>query len=101
MIYKLIYLNLAVLIIRFRYYGGFLLCESSTIAAGLSYNGKDPKTQTPKWNRIQSANPYEIELSTSVKVKIDNWNMSAQKWLRFYVYDRLYTEEQYRNNKTL
>lgn len=51
-VYKLIYFNFAVLFIRFRYYGGFLLCESSNIASGLGYSGKDEKTNLSKWDRV-------------------------------------------------
>lgn len=36
-----------------------------------------------------------------MRIKINNWNMSAQRWLRFYIYDRLYTEEQYKNSRAL
>eukprot|EP00825_Cyclidium_porcatum_P024641 TRINITY_DN2701_c0_g1_i2.p1 TRINITY_DN2701_c0_g1~~TRINITY_DN2701_c0_g1_i2.p1 ORF type:complete len:527 (+),score=80.38 TRINITY_DN2701_c0_g1_i2:33-1583(+) len=100
-VYKLIYFNFAVLFIRFRYYGGFLLCESSNIASGLGYSGKDEKTNLSKWDRVQQAKPSEIELSTNMRNKINNWNMTAQKWLRYYVYDRLYTEEQYKSSKAL
>lgn len=53
MLYKLAYLNISILFIRFRYYGGFLLCESSNMAAGLAYNGKDPKTGEEKWDRVK------------------------------------------------
>lgn len=31
----------------------------------------------------------EVETGTSFKVKIDNWNMSVQQFLKRYVYDRL------------
>ena len=40
---------------RLRYYFAWAVSESSLIFAGLSYNGVDPSTGRPRWDRCVNA----------------------------------------------
>lgn len=39
-----------------------------------------------------------MDLKTNPKDKIDKWNISVQTWLRRYVYLRVYTEKEMKEN---
>lgn len=57
-----------------RYYFAFILSEAVNNAAGLGFNGFDDKG-IPKWDLLTNVRPLKLELATSLKVVIDEWNM--------------------------
>ena len=71
------------------YLVGFCLMDIGPIACGLAFNGYDKETGKPKFDRVQSVNLTDHELSCDLKVLISSWNMSPAKWLKYYVYIRL------------
>ena len=71
------------------YLCGFCLMDIGPIACGLAFNGYDKETGKPKFDRVQSVNLTDHELSCTVKDLIITWNMSTAKWLKHYVYLRL------------
>ena len=87
---KLIYVNLSIFLIKFRYYFCWTLSDAGVTASGLSYGGKNNQGED-SWDRIISVHPLNVETSLSAQDKMNNWNMSIQYWLKNYVYLRLYT----------
>lgn len=74
---------------RLKYYGVWTLTEGSCILSGLGYNGIDPKTGKPLWNRLENVNAWEIETAQNSRAYLDGWNKNTNKWLRNYVYLRV------------
>jgi len=66
---------------RFTYYFAWLLAEGACILSGFGYNGKN-KDGSLKWDRASSVRPVKVELAPSFKDITENWNLSADKWLR-------------------
>lgn len=87
-LYRMIYMLLAVSMVRFKYYTAFKLGEAVNNAAGLGFNGYDSNGE-PKWDLLNNANIFELETCTSMKINIDSWNIRTLIWLRRVVYDRL------------
>ncbi len=50
-------------------------------ASGISYDGK-------AFDRINTINTWIFESSIHIRVKLSNWNMSVQQWLRKGIYER-------------
>lgn len=74
---------------RLKYYGVWTLTEGACILSGLGYNGLDPKTGKPLWNRLENVNAWEIETAQNSRAYLDGWNKNTNKWLRNYVYLRV------------
>mmetsp|Transcript_25119 Transcript_25119/g.17782 ORF Transcript_25119/g.17782 Transcript_25119/m.17782 type:complete len:108 (+) Transcript_25119:367-690(+) len=68
------------------YYIGFCLMDVGPVASGLSFNGHDEKTKEPLFNRVESLNLYNLEMSGHIKVFLSAWNISVHKWLKYYVF---------------
>ena len=49
---------------RLRYYFAWAVSESSLIFAGLSYNGLDPATGRPRWDRCINARIEKVQINT-------------------------------------
>ncbi len=64
------YYNVAMTGQRFLYYVGWCITDSSMIASGLGYNGKDPKTGEHRFDRIVSVHIMEVELGLSPTIMI-------------------------------
>ena len=74
---------------RLKYYGVWSLTEGACILSGLGYNGLDPKTSVPRWNRLQNVNPWGIESAQNSRAYLENWNINTNNWLRNYMYLRV------------
>lgn len=79
---------------RSKYYVAWMMGEIACLTAGISFSGmapspKDPSRLVPTWNKGVAAKPLLVEFGTSCKVMVDNWNIGTEKWLRYYVNDRL------------
>ena len=59
------------------------------IASGLSFNGYDKETKKPKFDRVQCAILWNLEVSYTVKDFLGSWNMSVPKWIKYYVFLRM------------
>lgn len=77
---------------------GFLLVQTGITSTGFTYNGKNERNQ-PKWDRVETINPVACELDPDIRQKIASWNISVQKWLRRYVYERCCPESDLKANK--
>ncbi|KAK5315234.1 Lysophospholipid acyltransferase [Exophiala xenobiotica] len=74
---------------RLKYYGVWSLTEGACIMAGIGYNGIDPSTGKPLWNRLENVDAWGIETAQNSRAYLDNWNKNTNKWLRNYVYLRV------------
>ena len=60
--------------------------DAGVASSGMSYAGDN------KWRYIESIDPT-LEFDAAPKNKIDKWNKSTQKWLKNYIYLRVYPYE--------
>ncbi|ESO06250.1 hypothetical protein HELRODRAFT_120427, partial [Helobdella robusta] len=88
--YKVFLIVLFTALQRQKYYFAWKLGEASNLNAGLGYNGVDEHGNS-RWDLIANVDVLKVEFSTSLKVLIDNWNISTACWLRYIIYDRLHS----------
>ncbi|EOA89241.1 uncharacterized protein SETTUDRAFT_37763 [Exserohilum turcica Et28A] len=74
---------------RMKYYAVWSLSEGACILSGIGYNGLDPKTHRPKWDRLTNINPLEIERAQNARAYLGYWNINTNNWLRNYMYLRV------------
>jgi lysophospholipid acyltransferase len=74
---------------RMKYYGVWAITEGACIMAGIGFNGVDPATGKPKWDRLENVDAWGIETAQNSRAYLDNWNKNTNKWLRNYVYLRV------------
>ena len=67
---------------------GFLFMECGPIACGLGFNGYD-KDGNPKFDRVQNVILWNMEFTSTVKDFFASWNMTTQKWLKYYIFIRM------------
>ena len=80
---KIIYFQVSCLCIRCRFYFIFVLNDSISNAAGLGFEGYDSLNR-PKWGLATNVNIKNMELSTSMRQTINNWNITSSRWIRRY-----------------
>ena len=103
--HRYLYLIPVFLCFRLRFYIGWLIAESSCIAATLGAYPQDSKPlsgrgptvptsgsndggETHSFYAIQNIDIYEIEVSVTMAHSMKHWNMTVQTWLVYYVYKR-------------
>lgn len=86
--YRILYLNLAMIGCKLRYYTGFKFGEAGSVASGFNYQGIKPDGSV-NWDRVRGACIRQCEFAATTKQTIDNWNISVSLWLRRYVFNRL------------
>jgi lysophospholipid acyltransferase len=74
---------------RMKYYAVWSLSEGSCILSGIGYNGIDPKTGRPKWDRLTNIMPLEIESAQNARAYLGFWNINTNNWLKNYMYLRV------------
>ncbi|CAG5176041.1 uncharacterized protein ALTATR162_LOCUS8283 [Alternaria atra] len=74
---------------RMKYYAVWSLSEGSCILSGIGYNGLDPKTGRPKWDRLTNIMPLEIESAQNARAYLGFWNINTNNWLKNYMYLRV------------
>ena len=67
---------------------GFYFMDSGPNISGLSYNGRDEQGND-KHDRICNIEIIKLYSSTTVPDMLTHWNMSTQKWLKYYVFIRM------------
>lgn len=70
-------------LIRFKYYSAWKIGILSVHASGVSYDEK-----TSEYTAIDHCKPSIIETTPHIRLKINNWNIMVQEWLRKCVYER-------------
>ncbi|XP_047200811.1 lysophospholipid acyltransferase 2 [Girardinichthys multiradiatus] len=84
---QVIYLYLAMLALRPKYYFVWTLADAINNAAGFGFNGYDTDG-SPQWDLISNLRILDIEFATSFKLFLDNWNIQTAQWLKRVCYER-------------
>ncbi|XP_044150129.1 lysophospholipid acyltransferase 1 [Bufo gargarizans] len=87
LLWKLIYLYIATMACKPKYYFAWTLADAVNNAAGYGFNGID-ENGNYRWDLISNLNIWNIEMATSFKMYIDNWNIQTAAWLKRVCYDR-------------
>ena len=84
-----VYMMLSMFTARCKYYTIWIMAEGACVLAGIGYNGVNPITHQPQYNRVSNVLVWEIETAESPKTYLDAWNTCTNRWLRYHVYMRL------------
>ena len=87
--HRILFVQGAGLVARFRFYGVWSLSNAACILSGLAYHGVDPATHHARWTRCKNVFVMQIELAHNWKEVLDAWNANTNMWLRETVYKRL------------
>lgn len=77
LIHKLLFLHIANMTCRFKYYTAWLMAEASLVTMGFEIGS------------VQIVRPMKIELATDPREVLLNWNISTDRWLHRYFYSRV------------
>ena len=59
--------------------------DAGLTATGVTYKKKEVNGKmVDDWNSAVNVNPLKVEFASNLKELIDNWNLSAQTWLKYY-----------------
>ncbi|KAL0964953.1 hypothetical protein UPYG_G00274850 [Umbra pygmaea] len=84
---QVVYLYLSMLTTRPKYYFVWTLADAINNAAGFGFNGYNDDG-SPRWDLISNLRIMDIELATSFKMFLDNWNIQTAHWLKRVCYER-------------
>ncbi|XP_076128691.1 lysophospholipid acyltransferase 2b isoform X2 [Alosa pseudoharengus] len=84
---QVVYLYLSMLTTRPKYYFVWTLADAINNAAGFGFNGYD-SDGSARWDLISNLRIFNIELATSFKMFLDNWNIQTAHWLKRVCYER-------------
>ncbi|XP_028293569.1 membrane-bound O-acyltransferase domain-containing protein 2 isoform X3 [Gouania willdenowi] len=84
---QIVYLYVAMLALRPKYYFVWTLADAINNAAGFGFNGYN-KDGSPRWDLISNLRILDIEFATSFKLFLDNWNIQTAQWLKRVCYER-------------
>lgn len=87
LLWKLLYLYISTMACKPKYYFAWTLADAVNNAAGYGFNGIDEDGNF-RWDLISNLNIWNIEMATSFKMYIDNWNIQTAAWLKRVCYDR-------------
>nr|XP_045379331.1 lysophospholipid acyltransferase 2 isoform X5 [Camelus bactrianus]XP_045379332.1 lysophospholipid acyltransferase 2 isoform X5 [Camelus bactrianus]XP_045379333.1 lysophospholipid acyltransferase 2 isoform X5 [Camelus bactrianus] len=85
---KVVYLYVSILAARPKYYFAWTLADAINNAAGFGFRGYD-KNGAARWDLISNLRIQQIEMSTSFKMFVDNWNIQTALWLKRVCYERV------------
>ncbi|KAK2580167.1 hypothetical protein KPH14_012438 [Odynerus spinipes] len=86
--YKMWYLYVATLMVRFKYYHAWIFADAICNNSGLGFNGYNESGQ-PLWDKFSNIDVIKFEFSLNMRDSIAHWNMGTNRWLRSLVYDRV------------
>ncbi|XP_060222271.1 lysophospholipid acyltransferase 2 isoform X4 [Meriones unguiculatus] len=81
------YLYVSLLAARPKYYFAWTLADAINNAAGFGFRGYD-RSGVARWDLISNLRIQQIEMSTSFKMFLDNWNIQTALWLKRVCYER-------------
>ncbi|XP_047379063.1 lysophospholipid acyltransferase 2 isoform X2 [Sciurus carolinensis] len=84
---KVTYLYMSLLAARPKYYFAWTLADAINNAAGFGFRGYD-RNGAAHWDLISNLRIQQIEMSTSFKMFLDNWNIQTALWLKRVCYER-------------
>nr|XP_012137084.1 PREDICTED: lysophospholipid acyltransferase 2 isoform X2 [Megachile rotundata] len=88
MFYKIRYLMIATMLVRFKYYHAWIFADAICNNSGLGFSGYDEKGK-PQWDATSNVDVLGFEMSQSLKESIEHWNKGTNRWLRSLVYERV------------
>lgn len=84
---RVLYLYVSLLAARPKYYFAWTLADAINNAAGFGFRGYDEQGAAC-WDLISNLRIQQIEMSTSFKMFLDNWNIQTALWLKRVCYER-------------
>jgi lysophospholipid acyltransferase len=89
--YRLIYLHVAILVWRSKYYFAWLVAEGSYVMIGLGFrkHAAGSHSHKARWDRCENVNVKRVELAYNFKQVVSEWNVATNQWLYAYVYKRI------------
>uniref|UniRef100_A0A6B2L2Y8 Uncharacterized protein n=1 Tax=Arcella intermedia TaxID=1963864 RepID=A0A6B2L2Y8_9EUKA len=84
---RFMYLHVAVMGVRCRYYFIWKLAEGAGIMSGLGFGGYD-EAGNPLWDGLSNIEVLKIEICASLRDVTTYWNIKTGEWLKNYVYFR-------------
>lgn len=97
--YRALYLHVANIIWRSKYYFAWIIAEGAYIMIGLGYRAPIHPDTEPRWDGCENVNVKRAELASNFKQVIGEWNLTTNRWLHNYVYLR-YSNWQYSGART-
>ena len=88
LLYKIVFMHLSLLTWRIKYYVAWSLAEGALVIIGLGFTGAKDNNKV-KWNKYQNVNFLVIESTCDFRTIIAEWNVSTNRWLNQYIYQRL------------
>lgn len=85
--YKICFLMIATMILRFKYYYAWLFADAICNNSGMGYNGIDVDGNQ-RWDLVSNVDIIGFELSLNLRDSIDAWNKGTNRWLRMVAYER-------------
>ncbi|XP_072021301.1 lysophospholipid acyltransferase 1-like [Amphiura filiformis] len=92
-LYKIGFLMVSIEVAKSKYFFAWVWADAINNAAGIGFNGYD-KHGKPKWDGVTNIRIWNFETATSLKVLVDNWNVTGSTWLRHVCYDRVPFQKQ-------
>ncbi|XP_011151698.1 lysophospholipid acyltransferase 2 [Harpegnathos saltator] len=87
-VYKVWYLMLATMLVRFKYYYAWIFADAICNNSGFGFNGYDEHGNA-RWDAASNVDVYKFEMSLNFKSSIEHWNKRTNLWLRLVVYERV------------
>ncbi|XP_063110500.1 lysophospholipid acyltransferase 2 isoform X1 [Cavia porcellus] len=84
---RVAYLYISLLAARPKYYFAWTLADAINNAAGFGFRGYD-RNGVARWDLVSNLRIQQIEMSTSFKMFLDNWNIQTALWLKRVCYER-------------
>ncbi|XP_015117169.1 lysophospholipid acyltransferase 1 [Diachasma alloeum] len=87
MIYKIWYMMISTMMVRFKYYYAWLFADAICNNSGMGFNGLDSEGK-PQWDFFSNIDVVKFETSLSLRESIEAWNKGTNNWLRMVAYER-------------
>jgi len=88
MYYRYVFLWVALLAERFKYYFAWKVAEGSSVLAGFGFQGYDKDGKVIGWQGVENIDIVAFETASSVQILSKAWNKRTQGWLQRYTYHR-------------
>ena len=80
---------MASVIYRGQHMAAWKITEAACCQTRLAYNGIDPKTNHPRFDRAENVNIMGVEGAENIKMLTEAWNKYTHHWLKRCVYERI------------
>ncbi|KAL7713938.1 Membrane-bound O-acyltransferase (MBOAT) family protein [Entamoeba marina] len=97
--YKLLLVLIYVDFVKVKYYFTWKFAELLSVLSGFGYSGQNDGKLL--WNGFKNVDIWKMETSNTVRQIVSNWNIQTERWLRYYIYERLAQSKQLSAYKTL